>query len=580
MKFIQRLLLLTILLPYIAGAQPKDKPKDNWQNLDLIQDGVFGVSTEKAYNELLKGKKGKTVVVAVIDGGVDTQHEDLKSVMWTNAKETPGNKADDDKNGYVDDVHGWNFLGSPTYSVRYDNMEVVRLLRKYQDKYAAVLNTTPLSRDERKEFNLYKKMVTDYMGKLENARVGFENVSILRKSLDTIVTRIGKETPTLQDFDNYKTRGEIESKVIKIVKPELRKDPDYKKFREDIEDAYKSYYGQINYNLNMDFDPRDSIGDHYNNGAERFYGNSDVQGPDADHGTHVAGIIAADRHNNKGVKGVAENVKIMAVRAVPDGDERDKDVANAIRYAVDNGAKVINMSFGKSYSWDKALVDSAVRYAASKDVLLVHAAGNDSKNTDVENNFPTRIYADTLDANYWGSNQRMSVVSRGARPMGPGMSGMGSNASLKIERDTLKFTKPQAQNWIEVGASGWKNDDDLVAEFSNFGKRSVDVFAPGVKINSTIPGSKYKENDGTSMASPVVAGIAALVRSYYPSLTAVQVKDVIMKSVTMVEQKVKIREEGESKKVKLSDICISGGVVNAYNALKLAEQMQQRLSSK
>ncbi|WP_374166747.1 S8 family peptidase [Arcticibacter sp. MXS-1] len=577
MTFLQRFLLIAAFIPSFAVAQQKEKPKENWQNLDLQQDGVFGVSTERAYDQLLKGKKGEEVIVAVIDGGVDAEHEDLKSVMWRNPGEKAGNKADDDKNGFVDDVHGWNFLGSPNYSIRYDNLEVVRLIRKYQDKYASVLNSTPLSKEERKEFNLYKRMVTDYMGKLENARMGYENISILRKNLDTIAKRIGKEALTIRDFDDYKPQNDIESKVIKVVKSELKKEPDYKKFKDDLEEGYQYYHTQVNYNLNMDFDPRDSIGDNYANGAEHRYGNSDVKGPDADHGTHVAGIVAADRTNKIGIKGVAKNVKIMSVRAVPDGDERDKDVANAIRYAVDNGARVINMSFGKSYSWDKKLVDSAVRYAATKDVLLVHAAGNDSKNTDFENNFPTRIFADSLDANYWGMNQRVSIVP-GGRPSGMGLPGM-SGGALRVEQDTLKFTKLQAQNWIEVGASGWKNDDGLVAEFSNYGKRSVDVFAPGVQINSTIPGSKYKENDGTSMASPVVAGVAALIRSYYPALSAVQVKDIIMKSVTKVEQKVKVKEDGATKKVKFSDVCISGGVVNAYNALKMAETLERKLSS-
>ncbi|MGX5690113.1 S8 family serine peptidase [Arcticibacter tournemirensis] len=583
MNFIQRTLFLFAFLPLLSLAQQKDKPVANWQNLDLVKDGVMGVSTERAYLELLKGKKGVPVVVAVIDGGVDTQHEDLKSVMWSNPSEVAGNNKDDDKNGFTDDIHGWNFIGSPQYSVQYDNLEVVRLIRKYREKYASVVNSTPLSPDERKEFNLYKQMVTDYMTKLENARMGYESTGILRKNVDSIASRIGKKQLTLDDFEQYKARNEIESKVLKVVKSELRKEHDYKKFKEDLDDAYKYYSSQVNYNLNIDFDPRDSVKDDYSNGAQYHYGNADVKGPDADHGTHVAGIIAADRHNNKGVKGVAENVQIMSVRTVPTGDERDKDVANAIRYAVDNGAKVINMSFGKSYSWDKHLVDSAVRYAASKDVLLVHAAGNDSKNTDIENNFPTRIFADSMDANFWGMNRKVSIVpGAGQRPMGSmGMPGSPrSNAAVKVEPDTLKFTKPKAENWIEVGASHWKNDDDLVASFSNYGRRSVDVFAPGVQINSTMPGSKYKENDGTSMAAPVVAGVAALIRSYYPSLTAVQVKDIIMKSVTKVDQKVKVKEDGSTKRVKFSDICISGGVVNAYNALQMAAGMQQRLSSK
>ena len=531
MNFIKKLLYVTavFILPLTSLAQSDDdeKPKDNWQNLDLKTDGAFGISTEKAYNELLKGKTSKTVVVAVIDGGIDENHEDLKQVMWVNPKEIAGNGIDDDKNGYIDDIHGWNFIGK----VHFDNMEVVRLMNKLQPKYAAAVNSTPFSEEERKEFQLYKKIVTDYMSKLQQAQMGLQNTTLILKYLDEILVKMGKTEPTIDDFNSYKTVGDIESQVVKFIKPEIKK-TSYKEFRQELEDGIKHYDAQVKYHLNLEYDPRkDSVGDNYANSYERFYGNNDITGPDAEHGSHVAGIIGAVRNNNLGIKGVADNVKIMALRTVPDGDERDKDVANSIRYAVDNGAKIINMSFGKAFSWDKKVVDEAVRYAVSNDVLLVHAAGNDGKNTEKEDNVPNRLYADSTGV-----------------------------------------TMGTAEGWIEVGASGWKNDEDLVASFSNYGGKSVDVFAPGVKINSTMPDSKYKENDGTSMASPVVAGLAALIRSYYPQFTAVQVKEIIMNSVTKVEQKVKIRVDGDSTRVPVSEISVSGGVVNAYNALLLAEK--------
>ncbi|EOR93239.1 Protease precursor [Arcticibacter svalbardensis MN12-7] len=575
MNFFNKLLLIAAFLPFAVIAQKKDSPKPNWFNLDLQNDGVFGVSTEKAYSELLKGKKSVPVIVAVIDGGVQSDHEDLKRVMYVNPKEIASNNKDDDKNGFADDVHGWNFLGSSKASVRYDNLEVLRMIRKYEDQYAAVVNSTPLTKEERAEFNLYKRMVTDYMGKLEMARFGYENYSKLDKYLNTILERIGKKKPDLKDFDNYKAQNEQESKALKIIKSELRKESDFDKVKEDIEEALKYYSSEINYHLNVNYDPRDSIGDIYTNGKEHHYGNDDVTGPDAEHGTHVAGIIGADRTNTIGIKGVADNVRIMSVRAVPDGDERDKDVANAIIYAVDNGAKVINMSFGKSYSWDKKLVDSAVRYAASKDVLLVHAAGNEGVNTDVTNNFPNPFYADDKDPNFWNAPKPLRIPlpqqSGNQMPMG-----QRSLPPMKIETDTIQYSFPKAANWIEVGASGWKNDGSLVASFSNYGKRTVDIFAPGVKINSTIPKSKYKENDGTSMASPVVAGVAALIRSYFPSLSAVQVKDILMKSVAKVEQKVKVEDERTSKRVNFTEVCVSGGIVNAYNAVALAEKLEHK----
>lgn len=557
MNLLRKILLGISFVPFLISAQ--DRPKENWQNLDLQKDGVMGISTEKAY-ELLKGKSSTTVVVAVLDGGVDEEHEDLKAVMWKNSTELAGNNKDDDANGYIDDIYGWNFLGSPIGSVRYDNLEVVRLVRKLQDKYASVVNSTPLSPEDRKEFNEYKRMVTEYMAKLQNARMGYQSYSLIKKHAEEIVAKIGKSNPTERDFEQYKTTEEVESKVIKVIKKELKDTVDYVAFKKDLDKAYDYYSSQVNYHLNIDFDPRDSIKDDYTNAFEKIYGNADITGPDAEHGTHVAGIIGADRNNNIGIKGVADNVRIMGVRTVPDGDERDKDVANAIRYAVDNGAKVINMSFGKAYSWNKAVVDSAVKYAESKDVLLVHAAGNDGKNTDEAVNFPNRIYGEL--APFIKPEPALNRIQ------GPGS--MGRSVVPKVIQDTTRFTLAKAANWIEVGASGWKNNSDLVASFSNYGKHSVDVFAPGVKVNSTVPDSKYEANDGTSMASPVVAGLAALIRSYFPSLSAVQVKDIIMKSVTKIDQKVKVKEDGVSKKVKANDISVSGGVVNAYNAIQLA----------
>jgi subtilisin family serine protease len=525
--------LAILTMPFVSFAQSTEdeSPVANWQNLDLKSDGVFGISTEKAYRDILKGKKSSPIIVAVIDGGIDIEHEDLKKVLWVNQKEIPGNGIDDDKNGYADDVHGWNFIGSPKANIHHDNMEVIRLVNKLEPKYAAALNSTPFTEVERKEFQTYKKVVTDYMAKLQSAQIGLQNTTMIKKYLDEITAKLGKENPTSDDFGEYKAANDIESQVIKFIRPELKKGG-FKKFYEELNDGIKYYTTQVKYNLNVEFDPRkDSVGDDYANSYERYYGNNNVKGPDAEHGTHVAGIVGAIRNNDLGIKGVADNVKIMAIRAVPDGDERDKDVANSIKYAVDNGAKILNMSFGKSYAWDKKVVDDAVKYAVSKGVLLVHAAGNDGKNTEKEDNFPTRLFTDSL-----------------GKTMGA------------------------AEGWIEVGASGWKNDEDLVASFSNFGGKTVDVFAPGVKINSTMPGSTYKENDGTSMAAPVVAGLAAMIWSHYPLFTAVQIKDIIMNSVVKVEQKLKIKEDGDNRKVLLSDISVSGGIVNAYNALQLAEK--------
>lgn len=578
MKFYKKIAVFGLLFPIgiLQAQNKKDAVKPNWQNLDLNRDGVFGISTERAY-ELVKGKKSTPVVVAVIDGGIDEEHEDLKNIIWKNPKEIAGNGKDDDNNGYADDIYGWNFLGSNKGNVQYDNLELTRLIRIYQDQYASVLNSTRLTPHQRKEFTLYKKLVTEQMYKLENARVGSEIYKKAEKILDSLERKKGKISLSKNDIEDYKANNENESRAIKVLKGHFKESSDYSQVKEDVQDISELLSAQLNYHLNLEYDPRDSIGDNYKNSKERFYGNSDVTGPDALHGTHVAGIIAADRTNSVGIKGIANNVKILAVRAVPNGDERDKDVANAIRYAVDNGAKVINMSFGKSYSWDKAAVDSAVKYAESKDVLLVHAAGNDGKNLDFNNSFPNRYYhTDTGNVNFINlvPDKREMLMRGQGRPQTVGMGGIMRNVEPpKPQPDTIRFRGAQAKNWIEVGAINWKNDDNLVADFSNYGQYTVDVFAPGVKINSTTPGSKYKEEDGTSMASPVVAGLAALVRSYYPDLKASEVRDIIIKSVTKVEQKVKVKDTfNETVKLKFSEISLSGGVVNAYNALQLAAE--------
>ena len=527
-------LLFLFSCSFLLGfAQQKDAPPPNWQNLDLQQDGVLGIGSEKAYS-LLKNRVAKPIVVAVIDGGIDTAHEDLKGILWRNVGEIAGNGIDDDKNGFVDDIHGWNFIGSARGNVQYDNLELVRWVRKLKPKYETALNSTPFTASERKEFEFYQVLVTDYMAQLEEAKGTLASVSYFRHVLGDILLKISSRSPSLVDFERYKPGSDSEEHVLKMLRDALKKDPDFSKFEKDLEEAYKSYSAKVLYQLNLDYDPRSLVGDDYANGSQHVYGNADVMGPDAEHGTHVAGIIGANRVNGIGVKGVSDKVLIMAIRVVPDGDERDKDIANAIRYAVDNGAKVINMSFGKPYVWSKQVVDDAVRYAQSKDVLLVHAAGNDAKNIDVAKNYPTRFYSDSTGL----------------------ITGM-------------------ADNWIEVGASSWKNDENLVADFSNFGKENVDVFAPGVKINSTVPYNSYENNDGTSMAAPVVCGLAALLRSYFPMLSALQVKALILNSVYKVPQKVKVSEDGHSDRVYFSDICISGGVVNAFNAVSEALREQR-----
>jgi len=507
-------------LPFLTYAQ--DKP--NWQNLDLKTDSVFGISTEKAYKELLKGKKSTPVLVAVLDGGIDLNHEDLKRVIWINKKEIAGNGLDDDKNGYIDDINGWSFLGGKSGSIEFETLELTRLVRRDNARFGNVTSTAGMAEKDLTAYNTFIKNRDVLEQRLATAKSDLQGVSGFKNVLDALVKKIGKPNPTLVDFQSYRALNQQDERM-RVTMLDVLKDMDFQSFYEDqIEAGYKQSYEMVNYNLNIDYNPRAIVGDDPNNSKERFYGNNDIKGPDALHGSHVAGIIGADRNNNIGIKGVADNVIIIGVRNTPNGDERDKDVANAIRYAADNGAKVLNMSFGKGYSWDKAIVDEAVKYAVSKDVLLVQAAGNDNADIDVEANFPSKKYLD------------------------------GGSAS----------------SWITVGASGPIDGDELKASFSNYGKTTVDVFAPGVKIYSSIPDNKYKDENGTSMAAPVVTGLAALIRSYYPNLKAAQVKEIILKSVVKVNHNVSNMKGAETVSIPFADLCVTGGIVNAYNALKLA----------
>ncbi|MEE1945402.1 S8 family peptidase [Pedobacter sp. KR3-3] len=553
----------------------------NWFNLDLLTSGYFGISTEKAYAELLKDKKPKQkIIVAVIDGGTDIKHEDLKDVLWTNTKEIPGNGIDDDGNGYVDDVHGWNFIGSNKGNLAYDNLELVRIKRKLEPKYKSTIMSTVLDSAEKVEYALYKKVQADFGKKYDDASSAFPVYIAIKKIMDSVAFINKKPIPSLEDIDKYKADDETEEYVKKIIRKGSKEDGSIEKFYKNIQKGYHELEIMLKYNLEIKYDERAAlVGDDYANSDQRNYGNNDVTGPNADHGTHVSGIIGANRNNALGIMGVANNVSIMTIRVVPEGDERDKDVANGIRYAVDNGARVINMSFGKAYKWDKKAVDEAVKYAESKGVLLVHAAGNDNSNNDIVDNFPNKYY-DSPEAEAYAKAHKkpekgLTIPKReDMMRQGQGM-GMGPRRpdpfAKPVPLDSAKYNLPHASNWIEVGASSYKDDEDLKASFSNYGKYNVDVFAPGFMINSTVPGSKYDEYDGTSMAAPVVSGLAALILSYHPELSPAQVRDIIIKSVSKVNHKVKYKnEKDENVRVLFSEICVSGGIVNAYNALKLA----------
>ena len=492
--------------------------KQTWGHADLATDTIPGMSIEKAY-AFLNGKKGIEVVVGVVDSGTDLKHEDLSAVAWVNKKEIPNNGKDDDKNGYVDDINGWNFLG-PIFK---ENAEVERILKNPKLVDEATYKSIKEAQDKKtKEASANKFRFNQILQAVQFAD-------------KTITDHLKKKTYTLEDLNTIKSDNPGLMQSVNIAKQMFglglnSLSQAITEIKKEIKNAEDLMSGD---NLKTDY--RKALGDNAQDFSTKFYGDNKTGHTTKEeaHGTHVSGIIAAVRNNGIGMNGVANNVKIMAVRTVPDGDEYDKDVALAIRYAVDNGAKVINTSFGKSYSPNKEWVFDAIKYAAEKDVLIVNAAGNDAKNIDVKKTYPN----DSKD--------------------------------LKTEF---------VDNVITIGAMSSDYNENLPADFTNYGKINVDIFAPGVQIYSTVPENEYEYFNGTSMAAPATAGVAALIRSYYPKLSAKQVKHIIMNSGTKIDLEVIkpgsfSQDNPKGEKVPFSELSVTGRIVNAYNALKMADRM-------
>jgi len=507
----------------------------NWQHTNPFDSKMPGMSTEKAYQELLKDRPAQTVIVAVVDAGIDINHPDLKDIIWTNEDEIPGNGIDDDNNGYVDDVHGWNFLGAKDGKMAGpEQLELTRLVAKYRpiwkDKTEAEI--VP---EKRETFKLYKraeKVLAKKLEHLEQLKSRFNRLWTMAENAEkTLKDALQTDKLTKEAVKKLKTDDPMVKQAQQMYLSGLSTEA-LKGFKDYVE-------GQDKYNLNVNFNGRIQ-GDDPDNINDRNYGNPNVIPPNADelHGTHVAGIIAQVRHNGIGGDGVADHVLIMPVRTVPDGDEYDKDVALAFRYAVDNGAKVINTSFGKYFSPHADWVWDAIKYAADHDVLIVNAAGNDGKDMDK--------YGEKISYPNDGDQKGVEI----------------------------------SDNFLNVGAIGPNYGPGMVASFSNYGKETVDVFSPGQKIYATVPFGEYKFLQGTSMASPDVAGVAAVIRSRFPELTASEVKHIIMDSGLSPQIGVIRPEEddyeGDPHIVPFPNLSKSGKMVNLYNAILLAEELAKK----
>ena len=504
----------------------------SWDFQDLLHDTIPGMSVDKTYTEIIKNKTGKTVVVGVVDSGVDIEHEDLDGVIWTNEDEIPNNGKDDDNNGYIDDVHGWNFLGN----IEAEQLEMSRIIQKYDPIFKGK-TLDQIAAKDKEMFKTYTAAREEYDKEYQENQQQLQQyqqiVQFVEQAHKLMSEELGKEDYTKDELAKQEFADPMMIQAKNGLMQMFEYEDSIPKFLESINEGITSLTSRLNDNLNLDGHYRDVLGDDPDDIKDVTYGDNNVMGPTAEgamHGTHVAGIIAAERTNGIGANGVANNVKIMTVRAVPDGDERDKDIALALRYAVDNGAKVINTSFGKYYATHPEWVYDAIKYAAKKDVLIVNAAGNESYDLD------------------------------GGKTVYP-------NDQLA---DNIEF----ADNVITIGALNDVYSGDLIAPFSNYGKSNVDIFAPGMKIWSTIPENKYRFLQGTSMAAPEVAGVAAMLRSYYPQFSAAQIKQIIMQSGTTSNMMVILGGEPDNTR-KFSEISKSGKMVNMYNAFKMAELSSQ-----
>lgn len=510
-----------------------DDELEVWGSKDLVNDTIPGMSVDRAYTELIKDYEGETVIVAVLDSGIDIEHEDFEGVIWTNIDEIPENGIDDDGNGFVDDIHGWNFLGD----IVEENLEYTRIVRDYQSQFEGKTEDE-IAKSELENFKLYRAAKAKFEEELNSTNQNLNRYVMMNNQIqeaeESLKIEIGTDTLTLENVKAYKPKDDtgVNQKMMMLnIMNNIGED--LGDIQNQLAEAMEYFGNKLKYHLNLDLNARAKhLGDDPDDFSTKIYGDNQVSGPteekeDAKHGTHVAGIIAANRKNDKGIKGVAEHVLIMPIRAVPDGDEYDKDIALGIRYAVDNGAKIINTSFGKYFSTHPEWVMNAIKYAEENDVLIVNAAGNEGLDLD-EN----RVYPND---------------------------------------ETPENPTNFVNNFINVGAITSEYGTNLVSGFSNYGKSSVDVFAPGSSIYATTPLNTYEFLQGTSMASPNVAGVAAMIRSVYPKLSAAQVKEIIMESGLTSDQEVILGGDSETTKA-FDEISVSGKMVNMYNALILASK--------
>ena len=513
-----------VILEYI---RTQDLPE--WALLDPDKDGYEGTRTETLFQYIQTmdiKQEPESVIVAVMDTGIDIEHPALKNNIWYNLTEVNGiPDVDDDGNGYVDDFYGWSFLGN----VRNLSLEVTREMVRL--KKGNVSPNDNYYKKVKEEYETRKNEEEDYYDMIKST------VKEVKEAVDVLKT---KDYPT--DPEGLrKIKSRLNGKYLDAANMILGINIWFGLTPEELFEEEKN----TSLKIEAFFNPIEThllIGDNPDILLEKNYGNNDITTANELHGTHVSGIIAA---NQKGV-GQAPFAKIMCLRTVPDeGDERDKDVGNAIRFAVDNGASVINMSAGKYFSVNPDFVINAIKYAEENGVLFVVSAGNEGVDIEQVINYPPKFYTENGEIKFFSN---MIVV--------------GANSWMK------KWSSDKDPDDLNYGF-------DLAASFSNYSDKVVDLFAPGVEIYSTVPGGKYESASGTSMSSPEATGVAAIIKGFFPHLTAQQLKIILVSSVRKYDG-LKVRIKGRNSRVLFSSLSKSGGVIDALNAYQLADEKYGR----
>lgn len=517
-----------------------------WHQDNFVKDSLYGNSLNKW---ILNSKKTKNeIIVAIIDSQIDLNQEDLQGQLWVNEKEIANNGIDDDNNGYIDDLNGWNFIGKPNGGFfRYWNFEYVRIVRNLEEYF---IKNDSLSIENHNNFKEYKRAKDKYKSDHKYYKNWLKSIDFLlnkrSKINDTLKYYFPKGDYTIDKLDSLYNLKKINDKSFKQRRDDNDSDIGalifYMKVSIESEsgtldqlmESKNQLDSLVNRNLNINYNDRKFIGDNPEK-LEKGYGNNrlNVNTFQLGHNTAVSSIIAANRDNSIGTKGFHQNIKIMPLSISASGDEHDKDIAMAIYYAVDNGAKIINMSFGKEFSLKQEWVTEAFKYAEKHNVLLVHGSGNNRFDVDSNPYYPSDI-------------------------------------------DYLHDSKNElVSNFINVGSISKRTDSTMVSPFSSYGKQNVDLFAPGEDIYIAKPNNEYGYDSGTSLAAPMVSGTAALIWLYYPKLTVQEVKKIILESGVTIDKNV-VKPGTKEEMVPFSELSKTGKILNTYNAMKMSEVVSKK----